>query len=270
MRIVIHQFKILEFKVADAFHRRIQFHLRQRTRLARELQLRLLDMVRVKMQVAERVDEFARLQPADLRDHQREQRIAGDVERHAEKNIRAALIHLAAQFAVAHIKLKQRMAWRQHHLSDFAWIPRVDDVSPAVRIFFDLCDDIFNLINRTAIRSFPITPLRAVNAAQISVRVRPFVPDRHAVVVEPFHIRVAAQKPEQFVNDGLGVDLLRSEQRKIFPQIESHLRAENGKRAGARAVSLELAVFEDVPEQIEVLNHRGKNLTTKRAREKEI
>jgi hypothetical protein len=25
-----------------------------------------------------------------------------------------------------------------------------------------------------------------------------------------------------------------------------------------------------VPEQIEVLNHRGKNLTTKRAREKEI
>jgi hypothetical protein len=29
-------------------------------------------------------------------------------------------------------------------------------------------------------------------------------------------------------------------------------------------------IFEDVPEQIEVLNHRGKNLTTKRAREKEI
>jgi hypothetical protein len=29
-------------------------------------------------------------------------------------------------------------------------------------------------------------------------------------------------------------------------------------------------MLEDVPEQIEVLNHRGKNLTTKRAREKEI
>jgi len=29
-------------------------------------------------------------------------------------------------------------------------------------------------------------------------------------------------------------------------------------------------VFEDVPEQIEVLNHRGKNLTTKHAPEKEI
>jgi hypothetical protein len=30
------------------------------------------------------------------------------------------------------------------------------------------------------------------------------------------------------------------------------------------------AIFRNVPEQIEVLNHRGKNLTTKRAREKEI
>ena len=57
---------------------------------------------------------------------------------------------------------------------------------------------------------------------------------------------------------------------EIFAQIKPHLRAENGKRARARAVGLELAVIEDVPEQIEVLNHRGKNLTTKRAREKEI
>jgi hypothetical protein len=29
-------------------------------------------------------------------------------------------------------------------------------------------------------------------------------------------------------------------------------------------------VFEDVPQQIEVLNHRGKNLTTKRVQEKAI
>jgi hypothetical protein len=29
-------------------------------------------------------------------------------------------------------------------------------------------------------------------------------------------------------------------------------------------------VFEDVPQQIEVLNHRGENLTTKRAREKKF
>jgi hypothetical protein len=43
------------------------------------------------------------------------------------------------------------------------------------------------------------------------------------------------------------------------------LRAEHGERARAGAVGLELAVFEHVPQQIEVLNHRGKNLTTKDA-----
>ena len=64
---------------------------------------RLLEVVRVEMQVAEGVDELAGLQAADLRDHQREQRVARDVERHAEKNIRAALVKLAAQFAVVHV-----------------------------------------------------------------------------------------------------------------------------------------------------------------------
>jgi hypothetical protein len=48
------------------------------------------------------------------------------------------------------------------------------------------------------------------------------------------------------------------------------LRSEQRIRAGAGTVGLELAVFVDVPEQIEVLNHRGKNLTTKCAPEKEI
>jgi hypothetical protein len=95
-------------------------------------------------------------------------------------------------------------------------------------------------------------------------------PNRHAMLVEPFHVRVAAQKPEQLVNDGFGVDLLRGEQRKRFAQRTPDLRAEDGKRAGASAVGLELAVVKDVPQQIEVLNHRGKNLTTKHAPEKEI
>ena len=66
------------------------------------------------------------------------------------------------------------------------------------------------------------------------------------------------------------MQLFCRENGEIFPQIEPSLCAENGKRARAGAVGLELAVFEDVPQQIEVLNHRGENLTTKRAREKEI
>ena len=63
------------------------------------------------------------------------------------------------------------------------------------------------------------------------------------------------------------MDLLRREQREIFPQIKPRLRPEYGKRAGARAVGLELSVLQNLSQQIEVLNHRGENLTTKRAKD---
>ena len=67
------------------------------------------------------------------------------------------------------------------------------------------------------------------------------------------------------------VKFFRCENGKILAQIKPRLRAEHGIRAGAGAVGLELAVFEDVPQQIEVLNHRGKNLTTKHTKDtKEI
>jgi hypothetical protein len=79
------------------------------------------------------------------------------------------------------------------------------------------------------------------------------------VVVKVFDVGVAMQKPEQFVNDGFGMKFLGGEQRETFPQIKSRLRAEHGAGAGAGAVGLEFAVFEDVPQQIEVLNHRRKN-----------
>ena len=245
MRVVADQFKILELEIVDVFHRRIQFHLRQRTRLARELQLRLFEMVLVKVQVAERVDEFAGFQTANLRHHQGEQRVAGDVERHAEKQIRAALIKLAAQFAVEHVELKQRVAGRQPHLVQFAGIPGGDDVPPAVGILLDLLDDVVDLVEGATVGRAPVAPLRAVDAAEAAVRVRPLVPDRHAMFVEIFDVRVAAQEPEQFVNDGFEVQLLRGEHGKTLAQIKPRLRAKHRIRAGAGAVGLEFAVFQD-------------------------
>jgi hypothetical protein len=61
MRVVAHKFEISEFKIVDVLHRRIQFHVRQRSGLARELQFRLFEMVRVKVQVAKGVNEFSGL-----------------------------------------------------------------------------------------------------------------------------------------------------------------------------------------------------------------
>jgi len=112
--------------------------------------------------------------------------------------------------------------------------------------------------------------LRAIDPAKIAVFVRPFVPDRYAVIIEPFDVRVAAQKPEQLVENGFRMNLFRGEQRKRIAQRTADLRAEQRISSRAGAVGFELSVFENVPEQIEVLNHRGKNLTMKSAREKEI
>ena len=72
-------------------------------------------MVEVEVRVAQRKDEFARLEIRHLRHHQREQRVGGDVERHAEEKVGAALVHLARERAVGDVELEQRVARRQRH-----------------------------------------------------------------------------------------------------------------------------------------------------------
>src|SRR5204863_9236895 len=104
MRIVLAQDEILEAEIANVFYLWVQFHPRQRPAVPGKLLVRLFQMVPVKMEIAESVNEFARLEIADLRDHHREQRIRRDVERHAQEEIGAALVELAAERVVAHIK----------------------------------------------------------------------------------------------------------------------------------------------------------------------
>lgn len=85
MRVVADELEIFELEIVNVHYGRVQFHPGQRTRLARELKLRLVQMVCVKMQVAEGVDEFPRFQIADLRNHQGQQGVAGNIEGHAQK-----------------------------------------------------------------------------------------------------------------------------------------------------------------------------------------
>src|SRR4051812_14670219 len=106
MRIVALEREIFITKGEQIAHGRIQSHGRPRARLTRQLQSYLLEMIAVDVRVAERVHEVARLEVAHLRDHERQQRVAGDIEWHAEKNVGAALIKLATQFAVLHVELK--------------------------------------------------------------------------------------------------------------------------------------------------------------------
>lgn len=73
-----------------------------------ELLLERLHVVAVHVGVAEGVHELAALQAAHLRDHAGEQRVACDVERHAQAKVARALVHLAGQLTVRHVKLRRR------------------------------------------------------------------------------------------------------------------------------------------------------------------
>ena len=69
------------------------------------------------------------------------------------------------------------------------------------------------------------------------------------------HVGVAAQKPQELVDDRPQVQLLGGHQRKARREIEAHLIAEHAQCAGARAIVLARAVLPDVAQKIEILPH---------------
>ena len=91
--------------------------------LARELLFYLAGVVAVDMAVAPSPDKVAHLQAALLRHHVCKQRVAGNIEWYAQKNIGAALVKLAtelARFACLlrrrNVKLEKGMARHERHL----------------------------------------------------------------------------------------------------------------------------------------------------------
>jgi len=55
------------------------------------------------------MDKFSRFQPGRLGHHQSKQSIGGNVERNTQENVATALVHLAGELAVGHIKLEQKV-----------------------------------------------------------------------------------------------------------------------------------------------------------------
>src|SRR5258708_18765116 len=76
-------------------HRLVDLHLRQSPRRPCKLEPGLIDMVEIQMGVAKGVDEGPGDKAGDLRHHQGQQRVGGDVERHAKEYVGGALIELA-------------------------------------------------------------------------------------------------------------------------------------------------------------------------------
>src|SRR5215468_7235562 len=182
MRIVTDQLEVFEFEILNVFVRRIQFHPRQRSTIARKLFAGLVEMVFVKMQVTKGMDEITRRKIDNLRHHHREQRVRRDVEWHSKKEIAAALVKLATQLAVLDIELEEDVTRRQSHFVDLGGVPRAHNKPPAQRVRFDLRDDVVDLIDADAIFAAPIPPLGTINPTEVTVFISPFVPDRDAVL----------------------------------------------------------------------------------------
>ena len=159
-------------------------------------------MVGIDVRVAEGMHEMARFQARDLRDHVREHRVAGDVERHAEEEVRAALIQLAAEASVGRdVELEERVAGGQGDLVGFLGIPAGDDQAAAGRVALDLFDHAADLVDAVVregavglLRRPEIAPLMAVDGAEVAGGAAelgallgggPFVPDADAALGEP-------------------------------------------------------------------------------------
>src|SRR5205807_6426361 len=82
--------------------------------------------------------------------------------------------------------------------------------------------------------------------------------DRDALLIEITNVGVAAQKPEQFVNDRFDVELLGCQKRKsraCGTQIKTCLRPKDRQCACAGAIGAGLTFFKDEPEKIVILPH---------------
>ena len=150
------------------------------------------------------------------------------------------------------------MAGHQRHLVQIGHIPGADDDAAAVRAGLELFDDFGNLIDMAAARLGPAAPLHAVHGAQVaSFLVGPFVPDGATALLQPFHIAVTAQKPQQLVDDGLQVHLLGGDQREAFIEVKAHLIAKHAARTRAGAVGLGCTMLEHMAHKGFVLAAHG-------------
>jgi hypothetical protein len=193
------------------------------------------------------MDKITGLQSANLCDHHRQKRIGCNIKRYAQKDIGAALVQLARQFAVGHIKLEERMAWRQGNFSigdifgerfgsigQNRRIPRRNEHSAAVRIGFQGFDNFGNLVDFLAV---PIAPLVAINGSEFAIFIGPFVPDLDAIFVEVGNIGVAFEKPQQFIDNRFEVEFFGRHHRETFRKIKAHLITENAFGSGSGAVA---------------------------------
>mmetsp|Transcript_22694 Transcript_22694/g.73459 ORF Transcript_22694/g.73459 Transcript_22694/m.73459 type:complete len:215 (-) Transcript_22694:1002-1646(-) len=147
VRLVSHQLQIGECTVLEASHRVGDLELREEERLAGELLAQRLDVVVIDVRVPDDVHKVAALEAGHVRQQAGEQRVRGDVERHAEAQVSRALVHLAGELPVGHVELGKHVAGRQRHFGNVGRVPGGEDDPPVVRLLLDRLDDLSDLVH---------------------------------------------------------------------------------------------------------------------------
>ena len=221
-------------------------------------------MVEIDVGVAGGVYEFSWFQAADLRHHHREESVGCDVERNPEESVGTSLIELAGQFPFCDIELEKTVAGREGHLADLCGIPCGNYDPAGVRIVLYKVQGIGYLVDGSSVRGGPGPPLMAVNRAEVSVLISPFVPNRHSMVLQVLDVCVPGKEPKKLVDYGFKMDLLRRQERKALAQVEPHLMAENALCPDSGAVMADDTFSADPLQKVKILFHRAISLKMQR------
>jgi hypothetical protein len=100
-------------------------------------------------------------------------------------------------------------------------------VATAVRILFEILNEACNLIDGPSLGSAPAAPLGAIDGTEITLGIRPLVPDGNAIFLEVVDVGIPFEEPEQFVNDGAEVKLFGGEKGEALCEIKALLRPED-------------------------------------------
>ena len=98
-------------------------------------------------------------------------------------------------------------------------------------------------------------PLMAIDRAEVTVLIGPFVPDANAIFLEVADVRVAREEPQKFMHDGFQMQLLRRHQRETIGHPVALLHPEMRDRPRSRAVGRGHPLLQHFAQRIMVLFH---------------
>src|SRR5690606_29081998 len=98
-------------------------------------------------------------------------------------------------------------------------VPGADDDASRVGVGADQLERAADLVDALAVCAGPGSPLPAIDRAELTLWVRPFVPDADAVFPQPRDVGLAPQEPQQLDHHRSEVDFLGGDQRKALRQI---------------------------------------------------